>query len=610
MTIYEYNTKQLKKYRIQLYNMLKEYNKPIESKITNILSSAAKDGSKILSIDVDGKTYRLNSYYNPIQETNRWIEQYNFNNANCVISFFGLGNGMFVKSLSQKIKEGDNVILYEPSIEIFNYVLKEFDISDILENEKIYIIIKDINDNEFRTVLNKSVDWNNIGSQMLCFHPYYDQIFMNDYKNFLKDLNDNNTQVFINRNTAQLMGEAVVKNTIHNFRYLKESNILMDLFDIIPQDIPAIIVSAGPSLDKNITDLKEAKNKSIIIATDRALDFLLDKGIEPDFIVTLDAIKPLKYFSNRENLDIPLLCKIESNQEILDFHKGRKIWYDSHAFFNNLHEKFNKQLTRINAGGSVATAAFSICLELNICRIILVGQDLAYGGKYTHAGGIEGNGNIETGIADYVEDIYGNMIPTRYDWKYFKIWFEDAISNYSKIEVIDATEGGAKIKGTKIMTLKDAIQEHCKQEIDCKKLIDKIPLTLNLEDFNIVREYVKQGLNDLNDIILESKELIKMSKKLLKACEMHETYSQKTQLLLDKISQINDRILDKPIYTLIDTYISKLSVEYLSNVYTFTGERNNDQVKTYTIANKIYEAIEIASKEIKVLMENLLNDIN
>lgn len=604
-TIYENNIEQLKISRTQLYNKLINYKENEIENENNIFfeSFEAKDGTKILSIEVGGKNYRLNSNYNPILEADKWVKQYNFNNSNCVIPFFGLGNGIFVRSLIRNINNDDKIIIYEPSIEIFKFVIREFDISDILENENVYILIKGINENEFRPVLDKNIDWSNLSSQMLCFHPFYNDIFTNDYKNFLNDIRNNNTQIFINRNTAQLMGKDTAKNTIHNFKYIKSSNILSELNNIIPNDIPAIIVAAGPSLEKNIHHIKDAKNKSIIFATDRALDFLLNHNIEPDFVVTLDPIKPVKYFSIRDNIETPLFCKIESNKDILDYHKGRKIWFDSHPYFNKLYEELGKELSTVNSGGSVATAAFSICIELKIKKIILVGQDLAYSGEYTHAGGIVGNGVVESSIAEYVEDIYGNMIPTRYDWKYFKLWFEDAISNFAWLDVIDATEGGAKIKGTKVMTLKDAISEYCIKAIDCKEIMKCLPYTFDSEDFKTVQKYIEQSKTDLDGIFIDSKELVHISKKLLKASENKLNDNSENEHLINKLSQINENIINKPIYSLIDTYISDLSVEYLSGVYSFTGEIHNDQTKTYYLANKIYEAIGSASKELKDLFE-------
>ena len=53
-------------------------------------------------------------------------------------------------------------------------------------------------------------------------------------------------------------------------------------------DIPAAVVSAGPSLDKNIQLLKRGAEKFLIIAVSTALKPLLKTGVFPDFIVAID----------------------------------------------------------------------------------------------------------------------------------------------------------------------------------------------------------------------------------------------------------------------------------------------------------------------------------
>ena len=47
--------------------------------------------------------------------------------------------------------------------------------------------------------------------------------------------------------------------------------------------------------------------------------------------------------------------------------------------------------------------------------------------------------------------------------------------------MINATEGGAKIEGTEVMTLKDAIEENCRKDVDIEKCLEQIPPMLNEE---------------------------------------------------------------------------------------------------------------------------------
>ena len=60
---------------------------------------------------------------------------------------------------------------------------------------------------------------------------------------------------------------------------------------VIPKDISAIVIAAGPSLNKNIKELKRAKGKAFLIAVDTAVKRLLKEGIVPDMYATLDGMK-------------------------------------------------------------------------------------------------------------------------------------------------------------------------------------------------------------------------------------------------------------------------------------------------------------------------------
>ena len=82
---------------------------------------------------------------------------------------------------------------------------------------------------------------------------------------------------------------------------------------------PAIIVSAGPSIEKNFHLLKEAKGKAIIIAVDVVVPTILPAGIIPDFIVALEANRKLyRAFENNPLLKFcPLICTTEVDYETM-----------------------------------------------------------------------------------------------------------------------------------------------------------------------------------------------------------------------------------------------------------------------------------------------------
>lgn len=103
----------------------------------------------------------------------------------------------------------------------------------------------------------------------------------------------------------------IYRNTIYNFREEFAAHALSNMYDYLWQtdthylkerlaeedlsDVPAIIVAAGPSLNKNVQELKRAKGKALILVVDAALRAVVNAGITPDLGITIDARVPERF---------------------------------------------------------------------------------------------------------------------------------------------------------------------------------------------------------------------------------------------------------------------------------------------------------------------------
>lgn len=87
---------------------------------------------------------------------------------------------------------------------------------------------------------------------------------MLDFQKVLKDVAE---EYLVNINTVQAFSKVAVENMLKNADYVRTGYQAKQLMEAIPREMPAIIVSAGPSLNKNIEELKKAKNKAFIIAS-------------------------------------------------------------------------------------------------------------------------------------------------------------------------------------------------------------------------------------------------------------------------------------------------------------------------------------------------------
>lgn len=441
-----------------------------------------RENAKALVVATDKGEFRLNSAAYPTREAQRWCDGFELSGGKKTVCMFGCGNGVIVSELLSRLDAGSRVIICEPDSRIRDLFVRRVNDSRVLvcdyEHDRL----------SFREELIKKVDFYSLESMLVCCHPIYDRAFEDDYLSFIKDINDNRERLLVNRNTLARFREDAPKHVLTNIYTLETLRQVEDLKQIITPDIPVIIVSAGPSLDKNIEELRRAKGHCLIFAVDTAMKYLLAKDIIPDVSITIEPIKPIANYNDERAFDIPIIYDSESNPEIIGPHRSDKILYNCRDYFKALIESIGRSVhTDIQSGGSVATAAFAICYELKVRNIILIGQDLAYDGEFTHAGSVESKGiNGDIGH-DMTDGYYGGQVRTRSDWQGYRKWFEQAISlaaeTHEDIHVIDATEGGALIHGSEIMTLAECVDKFCTIDYNFGERLKELPPTYSQDEY-------------------------------------------------------------------------------------------------------------------------------
>ncbi len=611
MTTYEKNIKQIEIYKPFLFKKMQEHSALFDGKQLNELDDiemiSTLDGETALNIRKSSIGYRLNSLYSPIHEAERWGEQFEMRDLGIIASMFGMGNGVFAREMLRRLDGQGVLLIYEPCAEIFFYVLEHYDISDILEGSNVSLTVEGINDIEMGNRLNNNVAWFNLKTQIVCTHPHYIKIFPEGATRFYKTIRDNNDRTIVNKNTDVIISSRLVDNTIRNLKLLYNNNLVTDLIGKFPTDCPAIIVSAGPSLDNNIEELKKAKGRAVIFAVDSAMKFLLARDIIPDFIVTLDPKKSLKHLKDNRCKDIPIFGRVDSRPENLEANTKKIIFYNLEGYSQELMKRLGKRIGTLRSGGSVATGAFSICETLGFKRIILVGQDLAYLGDNTHAGGIAVDHTNGAAQIEMVEGVNGELVKTRYDWYVYIRWFEDAVELFKGDEIIDATEGGAKIHGTKIMTLREVIRQHCSTVVDCDKIVNELEPAIGQEEREKIIELINQDIEDLSDIQKNAIDAWDICRNLIDKYErsLQETTSsiQKNKMLGD----YNVMMEEKPVYNLVDWDIAKATSDQLSELFIYSEDERQNKRKTYEQAKVIYKAIEESVERIKPMLQEQLS---
>ncbi|EHG2420418.1 motility associated factor glycosyltransferase family protein, partial [Campylobacter jejuni] len=232
----------------------------------------------------------------------------------------------------------------------------------------------------------------------------------------------------------------------------------------------AIVVSAGPSLAKQLSLLKAYQDKAVIFCADGALSMLEKKGIIPDYVTNLDCRDlAMKFFQNKENLKqsiIALECATHPNVVRSLKAENCMIVLRNKA----LYQRFNlNDFGYIDTGTHVSHFSYTLALALGFKNIIMIGQDLAFDEEgNSHSKGFDFGEKFsgEENIDKLKVPAYAGKgeVLTHITWNDYRIKLEYLFAcNEQKAKFYNATEGGARINFTEELSFKEC----------CEKLLTK-----------------------------------------------------------------------------------------------------------------------------------------
>lgn len=451
----------------------------------NVVIQSAANGEETIAVKRGEKLWYLNSRLNPEYAASVYAKRYHIRLYG-IYFIFGLSDGRHVREILKNCDETNRIVVCEPDFDAFCMAAAHFDISDILNDERVILYIPDITV-ELRGILSGIIEYSKVGIIDFLILPGFDILHKEACETYMDSIIDKMQDVMVHRGTYMLFQRMIPQHTLYHMRkMISQSNHeqlrrALDEKDIT--NIPAIIVSAGPSLDKNVQELKKAQGKAFIMVVDAAVRTVIKAGIRPDMICTIDPESPDRFFDGLELKDMNWSCIRMTRPEVLKW-EGQKIFY--YGFFEKnwnvlIDDKLGYNFPDIPSGGSVSSAAFMLAFRLGFKKMILVGQDMAFTGGVSHTKGIneafgDNDEYIKSRSLMQVEGNDGSILDTDFQMWYYLKWFERAIKLYENdFSVINATEGGAKIEGTEVIPLKTAIERECTGELNMYELARSVP---------------------------------------------------------------------------------------------------------------------------------------
>lgn len=413
--------KQIEEYAPQGYCM-------IESTSSGLLTMRMTD---------ETGTYYFHSNGNPVAEGRAFAEQYySLDSGRYVI--FGMGLGYHIKEMIH-LDDGISIDIIETDMEVIRTAFSVMDMSWLTDNPRIRLLY----DNNFLKLKDSiSQDIPLLIHYPSLRHVENPQIKLQLEKFFIRDSGMRDFRIQFENNFRD--------NIVNCEEYV----------DALEPEFcgkNAVIVAAGPSLDKNMEQLRKKPENTVVVAVGTVFRKMVDMGILPDYVIFLDA-QPHLYdqIKGLENQKIPIICASTACKRIAEKYSGKKYLICQNGYDRAESYAKEKGFRLYETGGSVSTIALDMCLQMGCKSVAYIGLDLAFTGNRSHAAATLDYAAWDGKDGVLVKAAEGGMLPASRLFVIYREWIERrAAKEDNRAEVIDATEGGALKKGLKKLTLKD-----------------------------------------------------------------------------------------------------------------------------------------------------------
>jgi len=196
--------------------------------------------------------------------------------------------------------------------------------------------------------------------------------------------------------------------------------------------VPAIVVGAGPSLEKNGHLLKEWQDRALLITAGNAIHSV---KTEPSLAVVLDPHQSIGKIAYEK---VPLCLQGRTHPESKECSRGELLYFaDSHFAF----EPWLTESQLLNTGWTVGNGAVAVAVQLGCNPIILVGMDYCYKGEQKYAWRKDGS---DMALVKAM-DASGQEVWSQGDWLLSVRWMEEIAAAHPEVTFINATADGMAI---------------------------------------------------------------------------------------------------------------------------------------------------------------------
>ena len=386
----------------------------------------------------------LHSRYHPLQEATRFASRHS-ENAN--IMLYGFGLGYHVRKIMEIIetnhRENQRIQIMECNLDLLKTAFSLADFSDIIARPDVTFIDGLHPKAALSTMENAWQDENRLviyRPAVSCLSSKFADLQLFLTHQLLPGQNEDRQQLAASNHHANVQ-----------LQWKPISEIFLS-----HENETAFLVSSGPSLNSYWPVLEQYHDSATLICVGSALRFLLDHEIHPDYVVIMDAMPPVeRQLKGCEQLKGPLLFSNFAFSEAVRMYRGPRYMYLCESIPGFPQEQV------ISTGGSVATAALEIALNMGFSTLLFIGQDLCFAGGHHHVDSpIYRTGTQARDLANYnrTQNVKGAWVSTQPNLLKYRQWIEKRISQHPAADFYNLTSDGLPIAGAPAVTPEDLNQ--------------------------------------------------------------------------------------------------------------------------------------------------------
>ncbi len=441
--------------------------------------SAARSGALTGSLAENGATIALASRYDPVAEAGKLIDQLDIARHACIV-VMGLGTAVHVRLLAERIQDRGVIVVYEPDTALLRAVLERVDCREWLGQG--HIILAD--DQTDRATLIRQLEPASAlitQGMALLTHPPTRRRRPEAIQRFGETMAQITAYLRTQVATAMVNAARTYSNLVMNLHHYAAGATMNDLHQAAA-GYPAVCISAGPSLSRNVHLLTDPQVRSrvVVICAQTTLKPLLARGIRPDIVTALDyAPISQRFYEHLPPLpEVTLVAEPVAHPAILEHFPG-PIRLTQSRFLDRLLGDRARTRVAVPYGGTVAHLSYYVAQHLGCDPIILLGQDLGFSdglyycpGTAIHDVWAPELGPFNTlemmewqriarhrGHLQKREDIHGRPIFTDEQMLTYLGQFERDFAA-AEATVLDCTEGGLPKAHATTMALAEALSQH------------------------------------------------------------------------------------------------------------------------------------------------------